>query len=74
MSEEALYDEAPEARPVRGRSLWEGAFRRLMRNPAAVVSAYVVAILVLLAAFGPMLWVHPAPSSWAPWPTSHESR
>jgi len=45
---------------IRGRSLWEDARRRLMRNPAAVISLYVVAILVLLAAFGPMLWVHHA--------------
>ena len=29
-----------------------------MRNPAAVVSLFVVAILVLIAVFGPMLWVH----------------
>ena len=44
---------------VKGRSLWEDARRRLMRNPAAVTSAYVVAILVLVAVFGPFLWVHP---------------
>ncbi len=47
---------APEA--VKGRSLWEDARRRLMRNPAAVISLYVVAILILIAVFGPMLWVH----------------
>jgi oligopeptide transport system permease protein len=29
-----------------------------MRNPAAVASLYVVAILVLIAVFGPFLWVH----------------
>jgi oligopeptide transport system permease protein len=43
---------------VKGRSLWEDARRRLMRNPAAVTSLYVVAILILIAVFGPMLWVH----------------
>lgn len=54
-----LLDEAPAApESVKGRSLWEDARRRLMRNPAAVVSLYVVAVLVLLAAFGPFLWVH----------------
>lgn len=53
-----LLDEMPEHTGVKGRSLWEDARRRLMRNPAAVVSLYVVAILVLIAAFGPMLWVH----------------
>lgn len=44
---------------MKGRSLWEDARRRLMRNPAAVVSLYVVALLVLMATFGPWLWVHP---------------
>ena len=54
---------APSADPpptstVKGRSLWEDARRRLLRNPAAVVSLYVLGVLVLLAVFGPMLWVH----------------
>jgi|CXWL01.1.fsa_nt_gi oligopeptide transport system permease protein len=54
-----LLDETPLApQVVKGRSLWEDARRRLMRNPAAVVSLYVLAVLVLLAAFGPFLWVH----------------
>ena len=43
---------------VKGRSLWEDARRRLLRNPAAVISLYVLGVLVLLAAFGPLLWVH----------------
>lgn len=54
-----LLDNAPQPQAVKGRSLWEDARRRLMRNPAAVASLYVVAVLVLLAAFGPWLWVHP---------------
>jgi oligopeptide transport system permease protein len=53
-----LIDEPAPAAGIKGRSLWEDARRRLMRNPAAVASLYVVAILVLIAAFGPMLWVH----------------
>jgi len=53
-----ILDEAPAPQAVKGRSLWEDARRRLMRNPAAVVSMYVVAILILIAAFGPMLWLH----------------
>lgn len=55
-----LADDAPAPRTIKGRSLWEDARRRLMRNPAAVVSLYVVAILVLIAAFGPILWLYPA--------------
>lgn len=53
-----FLDDAPPPQAIKGRSLWEDARRRLMRNPAAVASLYVVAILVLVAAFGPFLWVH----------------
>lgn len=55
-----LIDEPAPPAGVKGRSLWEDARRRLFRNPAAVTSLYVVAVLVLIAAFGPMLWVHSA--------------
>jgi len=55
-----LIDEPVLPVGVKGRSLWEDARRRLFRNPAAVISMYVVAILVLIAAFGPMLWIHSA--------------
>lgn len=48
----------PARERVKGRSLWEDAWRRLLRNPAAVVSLYAIAVLVLLATFGPILWVH----------------
>jgi len=40
---------------VRGRSLWEDARRRLMRNRAAVTGMVVLAALVVLAVIGPML-------------------
>jgi oligopeptide transport system permease protein len=53
-----LIDDTPLPRAVKGRSLWEDARRRLMRNPAAVASLYVVTILILIAVFGPFLWVH----------------
>jgi len=54
-----LIDDAPQPpQAVKGRSLWEDARRRLMRSPAAVTSLYVVAILVLIAVFGPFLWIH----------------
>ena len=66
MSDTTLTNGAPSPEPaaaetperVKGRSLWEDARRRLLANPAAVASLYVVAILALLATFGPMLWVH----------------
>jgi oligopeptide transport system permease protein len=57
MSELAL-DQPQAPQTIKGRSLWDDARRRLMRNPAAVVSLYVVTILVMLAVFGPLLWVH----------------
>lgn len=50
--------EAEPPQDVKGRSLWEGAQRRLMGNPAAVVSLSVVAVLIALAILGPLLWVH----------------
>lgn len=53
-----LIDDTPLPKAIKGRSLWEDARRRLMRNPAAVASLYVVAILILIAIFGPWLWVH----------------
>jgi len=40
---------------VKGRSLWDDAGRRLMRNKAAVASMIVLAVLVLLAVVGPFL-------------------
>ncbi|MBV9418420.1 MAG: hypothetical protein JO348_01490, partial [Alphaproteobacteria bacterium] len=38
---------------VKGRSLWDDARRRLFRNRAAVVSIVTLAIIALLAIFGP---------------------
>ncbi|MGH1422442.1 MAG: ABC transporter permease subunit [Hyphomonas sp.] len=44
---------------IGGRSLWEDARARLMRNKAAVTSMIVLGILVLFAVIGPFIWVHP---------------
>jgi oligopeptide transport system permease protein len=40
---------------ARGRSLWVDAWHRLMKNRAAVVSAIIMIIMLLLVLFGPML-------------------
>jgi oligopeptide transport system permease protein len=40
---------------IKGRSLWDDARRRLLRNKAAVASMIVLAVLVLAAAVGPYL-------------------
>ena len=49
----------------RGTSLWRGAFRRLRRNPSAIIGAAIVAMLVLVAVFAPLLAPYePATSEW----------
>jgi oligopeptide transport system permease protein len=45
--------------PVEGRSLWQDARRRLLRNRAAVVSMVVLALIALLALLAPLLSPHP---------------
>ena len=44
---------------IAGRSLWADAWRRLLRNRAAVTGAIVLGVIALLAIFGPMLSPHP---------------
>jgi oligopeptide transport system permease protein len=44
---------------IAGRSLWQNALARLMRNRAAVVSLVVLAAIALLAVFAPFLSPHP---------------
>ena len=40
---------------VQGRSLWVDAWHRLLKNRAAVVSSFIMIIMVLAVLFGPML-------------------
>ena len=47
--------EAMQGAAVRGRSLWDDARRRLLRNRAAVTGMVVLGLLVLAAMFGPAL-------------------
>jgi oligopeptide transport system permease protein len=44
---------------IQGRSLWQDARRRLLRNEAAVVSMIVLAVIAGLALFAPWLSPHP---------------
>jgi len=44
---------------VRGRSLWQDAGRRLVRNRAAVVAVGVLGLIVLAAIIGPWFAIHP---------------
>lgn len=50
--------EAVQQAIVGGRSLWDDARARLMRNKAAVIAMWILGFIVLLAVFGPMVWVH----------------
>ncbi len=44
---------------VKGRSLWQDALARLLRNKAAVVSMVVLGVIALMAIFAPLLSPHP---------------
>jgi oligopeptide transport system permease protein len=59
MSLAARRDALADVAEVRGRSLWQDARRRLLRNRAAVVSMVVLAIIAGLALFAPWLSPHP---------------
>ncbi len=43
------------AEDIPGRSLWADAWQRLLKNRAALVSGVIMAVMVLLVVFGPML-------------------
>jgi oligopeptide transport system permease protein len=49
----SLRNAALMERAVKGRSLWDDARRRLLRNRAAVASMIVLGVLVLVALIGP---------------------
>jgi oligopeptide transport system permease protein len=59
MSETNIAAAELEAPAIKGRSLWEDARRRLVRNKAAMVSAFVLIVLILFAVVGPEVWIHP---------------
>ena len=46
--------ESPGRESVAGRSLWMDAWRTLRRNRAAVVSAVIIAVMVVLVIIGPL--------------------
>jgi oligopeptide transport system permease protein len=64
------------AEAVEGRSLWQDAWRRLMRNKAAVASLVILGLIAFVSVFGPyaLAWsydqidwdhVEAVPPSWA---------
>jgi oligopeptide transport system permease protein len=54
------FEAALSVSDVKGRSPWEDAWHRLLKNRAAVYSAYIMAFMFVLIVFGPML------ISWEP--------
>lgn len=40
---------------ARGTSLWRGAFKRLIRNPAAILGAAIVLAFIVVALFAPLI-------------------
>jgi oligopeptide transport system permease protein len=55
----AASDGLTAAEEVKGRSLWQDALARLLRNKAAVVSMVVLGVIALMAVFAPLLSPHP---------------
>ena len=51
---------ALEVSDVKGRSPWQDAWHRLLKNRAAVYSAFIMAAMFVMVVFGPML------ISWEP--------
>ena len=49
------FEAAMELGDIKGRSLWEDAWHRLLKNRAAVVSALIMAGMILLVIIGPMV-------------------
>ena len=49
------FEAALGVHDIKGRSPWEDAWHRLLKNRAAVYSAYIMLVMLLLVLFGPML-------------------
>ncbi len=63
MAESALTDSALAAQALRTRkpvSLWQDAWRRLLRNKAAVAGLVVIGFFVIVAIFAPVIAPHTA--------------
>jgi oligopeptide transport system permease protein len=58
MALNAAADRLAPMADVKGRSLWADAWRRLLRNKAAVASMLVLAVIALLAIFAPLVAPH----------------
>jgi oligopeptide transport system permease protein len=59
MADLALKPDTVAKEEIAGRSLWQDAVARLLRNRAAVVGLVVLAVVTLMAIFAPFLSPHP---------------
>ena len=59
MAISAAHDRLAPVAEIKGRSLWADAWRRLVRNKAALVSMVLLAVIVLMAVLAPLLSPHP---------------
>jgi peptide/nickel transport system permease protein len=51
---------------MHGAGVWRGAFRRMRRNPSAIIGSIIVLIFVLIAIFAPLLTSYqPGSAEWA---------
>ncbi len=55
----ALPDGSEQLLAIEGRSLWQDAWRRLLRNKAAIVAMILLAIIAAMAVLAPWLSPHP---------------
>lgn len=55
----ALNDRLAPVAEIKGRSLWADAWRRLLRNRAALVSMVVLGLITLLSVLAPWITPHP---------------
>src|SRR5262245_35725183 len=58
MADITLRPELAVEKEIKGRSLWSDARHRLLQNHAAVASAIILLIIVLLSFFGPYFAPH----------------
>lgn len=50
---ERISDDMVDAEDIRGRSLWQDAWGRFFRNKAAVISLFILGLIVLFTLIGP---------------------
>ena len=59
-------DTAVTSSDAPGGGLWRGAWRRLRRNPTAILGALIILVFVLVAVFAPLLAPYePGSAQWS---------